>query len=246
MSGWLGARHVHVEQAGSTNDEAAELARDGAAHGTIITAEEQTAGRGRGDHSWHSPPGQNLYLSVVLRPPLEPRHVPPITLAAGVGVCEAVNSHGVAASLKWPNDVLVGRRKMAGILTEMSTHGQMLEHVVLGIGVNVDIEAFPPQLGAIATSLRIETGASISASDFLVTLLPTLETWLDRFFAGGIGAIAEPWTQRVELGARVRVITGTEVVEGLQLGLDDEGGLRVRTDDGSIRRVVAGDVELLR
>ncbi len=245
MSGWLGARHVHLERCESTNDEATELARDGAAHGTIVTADEQTAGRGRADHRWHSPPGGNLYLSIVLRPPIAPMHVPPITLAAGIGVCDAVNSLGARASLKWPNDLLVGPRKIAGILTEMSTQGQLLEHVVLGIGVNVDIESFPPPLGAIATSLCIETGDAVEVSAVLAALLPILETWLDRFFSGGVAAIAEAWTQRVELGARVRVITGNEVIEGLQLGLDEGGALRVRQADGVERRVVAGEVELL-
>ena len=245
---WLGAERVDLASCASTNDEAARLAKDGAAHGTVVTARAQTAGRGRGGHEWFSPDAGNLYLSAVLRPKLEPRFVPPITLAAGIGVCEAVNHFGPCPSLKWPNDVLIGGRKVSGILTEMSSREGVTEHVVLGIGVNVNGSGFPPELEAIATSVALETGrAAIDRERFLAVLLGALERWLDRFFVGGIAAISEHWTDRANFAGRwVRVqLEGEQPVVGKASGLDSDGALLVIDEGGERHRVIAGDVEVL-
>lgn len=243
---WLGQRIERRGRVASTNDEAGLLARAGAPHGTVVVAEEQTSGRGRYGRTWCSPPGDNLYLSVVLRPGTSPERAPPITLAGGLGVAEAVNNAGVRASLKWPNDVVVGGRKLAGVLTEMNTRGQQLEHVILGIGVNVNASAsaFPPDIAAIATSLRLELGREVDRDEVLRELLPALERWLDAFFAGGVSAIAKPWTERAELaGSRVRAdAEDGGPVEGEPVGLDDEGALLVEDDDGRRHRVVSGEV----
>lgn len=247
MSDWLGARRVHLEECKSTNDEAAELARDGAVHGTIVTAERQSAGRGRAGRQWHSPPEGNLYLSCVLRPQLDPRNVPPITLAAGIGVHDALKAWDTPSSIKWPNDVLVGKRKLAGILTEMNTFGQTVDHVVLGIGVNVngDIDQYPDELAEIATSIRRERGEEVDPEKFLDTLLDRLGHWLDRFFAGGVAAITDAWMERAGLvGAAVRTINGSTVVDGIARGLDGQGALLIEADDGRVHTVVAGDVFL--
>jgi BirA family transcriptional regulator, biotin operon repressor / biotin---[acetyl-CoA-carboxylase] ligase len=241
MASWLGARWIELERCGSTNDEALALAKDGAAHGTIVTAREQTRGRGRAGRAWHSPAGANLYLSILLRPTIAPEHLPGITLATGIGVCDATRAAGVAnARLKWPNDVLVGARKLAGVLTEMTTRGSALDAVVVGIGVDVDgrREDLPPELAAIATSIRDETGAPQDVRAFAGLLLDVLEPWLDRFLAGGVRAIAAEWQARADLDRRVRV--GTR--EGTPLGLADDGGLRVLADDGEELHVLAGDV----
>jgi BirA family transcriptional regulator, biotin operon repressor / biotin---[acetyl-CoA-carboxylase] ligase len=240
---WLGQRIERRGRVASTNDEAGLLARAGAPHGTVILADEQSAGRGRYGRSWHSPPGENLYLSVVLRPDIAPERAPPITLAGGLGVVDAVNKAGVHASLKWPNDVLVGGKKLAGVLTEMNTRGQELEHVILGIGVNVNAHALPPEIASIATSLRLELGREVEREDFLSELLPALERWLDAFFAGGVSALADAWTERAELsGSRVRAGAEDGPVEGEPVGLDDEGALLVEDDAGRRHRVVSGEV----
>lgn len=247
-AGWFGAERVDLERCASTNDEAERLARDGAAHGTVVTARSQTAGRGRGGHSWFSPDAGNLYLSAVLRPDLEPRFVPPITLAAGIAVYDAVNTFGPRPSLKWPNDVLVGPRKLAGILTEMATRNGTTAHVVLGIGVNVNRTEFPPELDGIATSVALEAGrAAVDRERFFAVLRSALERWLDRFFAGGVEAIAPHWTERANFaGRRVRVhLDGARPIVGAAHGLDDDGALVVVDDAGHRHRVVAGDVELL-
>ncbi len=223
---WLGGQRHHLAVCGSTSDEAARLARDGAPHGAIVTADEQTAGRGRVGRTWVSPPGANLYLSIVLRPTIAPALAPGITLAAGIAVCDAVGVPG--ARLKWPNDVLVGDRKLAGVLTEMATRAAKIDWVILGIGINIDRAPI-----ANATSVR-EHGGSFT----LERLLETLEDRLDQFFAGGIAAIAEDWTARADLTRRVTVAAGT----GTPRGLDRDGAFVVALDAGGEARVVAGDV----
>jgi len=241
MTAWLGTRRVTLERCASTNDEALALARDGAPHGTVVTAAEQTRGRGRAGRTWHSPRGTNLYLSIVLRPRIEPAALPGITLAAGIGVCDAVRAAGVGhARLKWPNDVLAGGRKLAGVLTEMTTKGGAVDAVVVGIGVDVDGRGgeLPPELAGVATSIRDETDAPQDVAAFTGLLLDVLEPWLDRYLAGGVAAIAADWQAHADLDRRVRVGTRT----GTPLGLAVDGGLRVLADDGEELHVLAGDV----
>jgi BirA family transcriptional regulator, biotin operon repressor / biotin---[acetyl-CoA-carboxylase] ligase len=234
---------VDVPVCGSTNDLAAQLAREGAPHGTIVVAQEQTAGRGRQGRSWHSPRGDSLYLSLVLRPELSPRQVPPITLAAGLAVIDAVNSAGVAASLKWPNDVLVGERKLAGILTEMSTRGDRVDHVIVGIGVNLAGKRFPPELAGIATSIALVRGGAVDRPAFERALLAGLERWLGRFLVGGPAAIADAWTAVARLGP-VRVDDGERALVAEAVGLDRDGALIVIDGEGRRHRITAGDVVL--
>ncbi len=243
---WLGQRIERRGRVSSTNDEAGLLARAGAPHGTVVVADEQTAGRGRYGRVWHSPPDDGLYLSVVLRPGLSPERAPPITLAGGLGVADAVNNLGVTASLKWPNDVMAGGRKLAGVLTEMNTRGQELEHVILGIGINANASDLPPEIASLATSLRLELGREVDRDALLAELLPAVEGWLDAFFAGGVTAIADAWSERAQLrGGRVRADAEDGSVTGEPVGLDDEGALVVEDDDGRRHRVVSGDVAVI-
>ncbi len=156
--GHAGEVVVHAST-GSTNDDARALAAQGCAHGSLVTADEQTRGRGRSGQRWHSPPGANVYLSIVLRPRLAPHLATPFTLAVGLVVAEVVESRiGRAAALKWPNDVLVGGRKIAGVLVEAQIRGDRLASLVVGVGLDVETRDFPPPLDAIATSLA-ELGA---------------------------------------------------------------------------------------
>ena len=246
MSAWLGALRVDLDRCGSTNDEAAARARAGAAHGTVVIAREQSAGRGRLAREWHSPAAENLYLSCVLRPALAPREVAPITLAAGVAVCEVVNAHGAGASLKWPNDVMVEQRKVAGILTEMTTRGGRVEFAVVGIGINVNGGDFPPALADIATSLRLERGQRIDLAALTTDLLAALEGWIDRFTTGGVDAIAAAWIGHADLSRRLRFEEEGQLLIGRARGLDRDGALLLVGEDGREHRVVAGDVDLLR
>jgi BirA family biotin operon repressor/biotin-[acetyl-CoA-carboxylase] ligase len=245
VTGWLGRELHELELCESTSDEAAALAAAGAPHGTVVVAAAQRRGRGRLGRAWFSPAGENLYLSCVLRPDLPAAAMPAVTLAAGVAVHDAVTSFGARAALKWPNDVVASGRKLAGLLAEMTTRGARLDHLFLGIGVNLGSRAFPPELESTATSLALETGREVSPARFRAALLPELEIWLDAFFRGGVAAIAPAWTERSMAGARVRVMDGTREVSGVACGIHPDGSLDVRDDRGHHVKVVAGDVILL-
>src|SRR5262249_7148114 len=164
-------RVQRVASTGSTNDDAAALVRAGAPHGTVVVADEQTQGRGRQGRSWGSPPGANLHLSAVLRPPLPPHEAPPLTLAAAVAVCDALRGLGADARIKWPNDVVIDDRKVAGILTESSTRGGGLDAVVIGIGVNVNWTELAPELAATATSVALAVGRPVDRERLCADLL---------------------------------------------------------------------------
>jgi BirA family biotin operon repressor/biotin-[acetyl-CoA-carboxylase] ligase len=250
---WL-ARSLDLRaETASTNDDAMAAARAGAPHGHTVIADTQTRGRGRQGHTWFSPPGANLYLSVLVRTSLPPPRVPPITLAAGVAVCEAVNAFGVRASLKWPNDIVVPTgmgtsfHKLGGILTEMSTRGGHAEAVVVGIGVNVNTVAFPPEIAAIATSLAREAGgAPLDRDAVAVRLCGALETWIDVFLAGRMPEVAAAWRARAfGLGKRVRVAADEGMLEGVAVDVDDDGALRLDTGGGRVTRVIAGEIQLV-
>src|SRR5262245_54536057 len=217
MTGWLGREIMRLGTVASTNDEAMSRARAGAPHGTVVLADAQTAGKGRQGRSWFSPPGDNLYLSAILRLPLPPPAAPPITLAAGVAVCDTARRWAPGANLKWPNDVQTDSRKLAGILTETATRGDKLDVIVLGIGLNVNTRDFPPDLADIATSLRRARGGEpIDRDEVLVTLLGELERWIDRFAANGPAPVVRAWKERATtVGRRLRVTVDGRTLDGI-------------------------------
>jgi len=236
------------EELASTSDLAKELAEQGAAHGEVVIAERQTAGRGRRGRSWSSPAGKNLYLSAVLRPELPPQRAAELTLVASLAVCDACRQAGVDAGIKWPNDVLVGGRKVAGILTELAAEPDVVHWVVVGIGVNLNAgrEDFPEEIRDEATSLAIERGQPVPRALFAAALLSLLEQWLDRHAEEGFEAVRRAWRERsATLGRSVRVEVDGGEVDGVADDLDESGALLVRSESGLVR-VVAGDVRLLR
>jgi BirA family biotin operon repressor/biotin-[acetyl-CoA-carboxylase] ligase len=248
MPRWLGTQRIDLEVTSSTNDEAARLARAGARHGTIVIAERQTAGRGREGRSWSSPPGMGLYLSAVLRPPLPLALVPPLTLAVGVAVCDAAIGAGAAAALKWPNDTLVGDRKLAGILVEAQSQGGRLDAVIVGIGVNLAGE-LPPEVAATAITLEEARGRAFVEVDrdaFLASLLARLELWVDRYVACGLEAITPEWHARMAHGLVARATVEGAAVVGQVVGLDGDGALLLRDAGGCQHRVLSGDVQVIR
>src|SRR5512144_2853932 len=234
------------EEVGSTNDVAKKLADEGAAHGEVVVAESQTAGRGRRGRAWASPPGRNLYLSVVLRPDLPPSRAAELTLLASVAVCQAVRQAGVSAGIKWPNDLVCGGRKLAGILTELAADPDRVQWVVVGIGVNVNLRAddLPDDLRPIATSLAIERGAPVPRTLFAAAVLSALEEWLDLHAEEGFAPVRAAWKEMSDtLGREVRVRSSAVDLEGLAEDVDEGGALLVRTSAG-LERVLAGDVEM--
>ena len=231
----------------STQNLARDLARDGAPEGTIVIAESQTAGRGRLGRQWHSPAGCNLYCSLVLRPPLPPIAVPTFALVVGLAVADAVQALlGARAALKWPNDVLLDGRKVAGILTELDAEIERVRYVIVGIGVNVNTEAFPADLATRATSLRLAAGHPVDRARFTGGLLAALEARYRRFLADGFAAMRPEWEASAALtGKEVRVTAPEGEVSGRVVGVDDDGALRLAGPRGELR-VVAGEVHSTR
>lgn len=245
---WLGRRHVHLHTCNSTNDVAAAEARAGADEGLLVTADAQTGGRGRLGRSWHSPPGVNLYLSIVLRPGRPAAEIPPVTLLAGGAVAEALAALGFAPEVKWPNDVLLAEgaatdmKKVAGILTEAATLGERIDHLAVGIGVNVNGDAFPGELAARATSLRRVAGRPLARAEVLAGLLRSFETAYDRFRAEGPAAAVALWQAHAVLGRRCRARIGERLIEGITIGVGADGALELRDDASAVHRIVAGEV----
>lgn len=241
---WLGAHRIELAACGSTNDEAARLARAGAHHGTVVIAQAQTAGRGREGRPWASPAGLGLYLSAVLRPPLPLSEVPPLTLAIGVGLCEAIRATGAPAALKWPNDVLIDGKKLAGVLVEAQSQGPRLEAVIVGIGVNL-AGALPPEVEGRAITLEHAARAPIDRGAFIATMLGHVEQWIDRYVASGLTAVVPAWHDRMAAGLVARATVDGAPVTGELRGLAPDGSLLVRDDAGVVHRVRSGDVEVL-
>jgi BirA family biotin operon repressor/biotin-[acetyl-CoA-carboxylase] ligase len=243
---WLGRAYEWHASCASTSDLAAARGRGGAPEGLVVAADAQTGGRGRLGRSWHSPAAENLYLSILLRPARPPAEIPPLTLLAGAAVAEAVAGLGAAPRLKWPNDVLLVEtgvtRKVAGILTEMSSEGERVGQVVVGVGLNVNAMDFPPDLVARATSLRRALGHELDRGEVLAALLAAFEPLYDRFRAEGPAAAVDAWQRFAALGERWRVQSGAQPLEGVALGVDPDGALRLRDDAGQIHRVLSGEI----
>jgi BirA family transcriptional regulator, biotin operon repressor / biotin---[acetyl-CoA-carboxylase] ligase len=230
---------------GSTNDVAAELATAGGAEGTVVFADAQTAGRGRRGRTWFSPTGAGLYVSTILAPAraIDPTRARMITtLAAGVAIVEGIaEATGLQADLKWPNDLFVARRKLAGVLAE-----GVADAVVLGYGINVGPAAYPPGLSARATSLESELGRRVDRPPVFAETLAALAARYDDLLAGRFDAILDAWRARAPAcqGARVSWTTTAGERRGVTAGIDDQGALLIKTAD-RIERVVAGELTWL-
>ncbi len=214
----FGKRIYHFFKVDSTNRVALELGHAGEPEGAVVLAEEQTAGRGRAGHSWHSERAAGIYVTLLLRPRLAPVQAPLLTMMAGLSAQAAIQAQtGLSVDLKWPNDLLIGGKKAGGILTEMHAEPGQIRFVIVGIGLNVNQEKFPGELGAIATSLRTETGRPQSRLELLVRLLREFESDYNRFLANGATSVIERFTaiSSYAQGKRVRVTNGTESFTGV-------------------------------
>jgi BirA family biotin operon repressor/biotin-[acetyl-CoA-carboxylase] ligase len=224
----------------TTMREAAALAEQNCAAGTVVVADEQTNGLGRHGHGWYSERGTGLYLSIVLRSELQRANAPTITMALGLATAEAIATvTNFACDLRWPNDIMIGPKKTAGILT------QLLDcSAVAGIGINVNHQQFPATLSDEATSLRIETGRTQSPESLLIALLPAVDRYVAILEERGPAAILDLFSRRSSYasGKRVIVLQGDSVLRGTTAGLNESGFLVVRKDDGSDEIILAGGV----
>ena len=242
----LGNKFHCFEQIGSTNTHARELAESAAAEGEVVIAESQTHGRGRLGRRWESPPSTNLYFSIVLRPKLAPQHAAQITLMAAVAVADAVASFiAQEVTIKWPNDILVDGRKLAGILTEACCNAGRVEYVILGVGINVNtaIDSMPDDIRRGATSLFDLTGKNVPRENVLHRLIRDLDRCYGVLEASGFDALRPRWEARFNLrGKRVRAELDGQVVTGRACGIDRNGALVLEDENGMLKTIIAGDV----
>ncbi|MDR3579309.1 MAG: biotin--[acetyl-CoA-carboxylase] ligase [Oryzomonas sp.] len=246
----IGKRLVNLALTASTNAEAFRLAEDGAVEGAVVTADEQNKGKGRLGRTWSSPPGANLYCSVILRPKIKPLEAPQLTFLSAVAVARAIEQvTGLKPEIKWPNDVLIGGKKVAGLLNEMSAETDGINFVILGIGVNLNMTAdqFPGDLRHPATSLYIETGVKVGRARFTALLLNELDRLYADFLDHGFALVRREWQERCNADGREVVISnhGCADIRGQFAGIDSDGALLVQGPDGAIERILSGDVRVL-
>lgn len=227
------------------------LARDMAGsvdEGTVVIAESQTGGRGRLGRKWISPEG-GIWLSVVLKPRMQPLYAPRITLLAGVAVAKTIRSYGLPAKIKWPNDVLINGKKVCGILTEIGAEMDSIQYVIVGVGIdaNVDTETFPEEFRDSSTSLKSELGNDIDRVEFVQRLLLELEVLYMKFQKEGFSSIMEEWRiMSATIGEWVKITTQSRTMYGEAIGVDSEGALILETGEGKLEKIVAGKCEHLR
>jgi BirA family biotin operon repressor/biotin-[acetyl-CoA-carboxylase] ligase len=240
------AKHIyHFFKVDSTNTVALRLGEEGGPHGTVVLAEEQTAGRGRAGRSWVSEKSSGIYATVLLRPPIPPAQAPLLTLVAGLAARDAVvEETGIELDIRWPNDLLAGGRKFCGILTEMHAEPDRVHYAVVGIGINVNQTKMPAEFAGTATSLRMVTGRVHPRIELLIRLLRHLDRYYNEFIAEGAAPILRRFAEVSSYyeGKRVRITTAAETYVGTTAGLEPSGVLRVKRDDGRIEAVVSGDV----
>lgn len=242
-------RDIHVfEQTTSTNDVIEKLARDGVREGVVVFAESQTRGRGRLGRKWVSPARKGLWFSILLRPNLRPQETTQLTVASATALRRAIVSEArVKVEIKWPNDILAGGKKTAGILTELSAELDRVRHVILGIGIDVnqEVHEFPADIRKVATSLRIESGESLSRAALATAVLRELDNEYSRICSGKFSEIAVEWMEHcATIGKDVTVHIGDRNLRGRAESLDDDGALILRTEHGRLQRITGGDVTM--
>jgi len=242
-------RDIRVfQETTSTNDIVEKLARDGVKEGAVVFAESQTKGRGRLGRVWMSPPGKGLWFSILLRPNLRPMETTQLTVASATALRRAIYAvTGLAPDIKWPNDLLIGGKKVVGVLTEMTAEVDRVRHAILGIGVDVNLSVteFPPELRKLATSLKVEVGKTISRPELAAAILRELDLDYARICSGKFPEVADEWEAGcATIGRNVSVQIGVRKISGRAEALDDDGALLVRTEHGRLERVIGGNVTL--
>lgn len=245
--GWIGSQVYFAEEVDSTNTWGKRLAEEGAPHGTLVVADEQTQGRGRRGRSWQSPKGTNISMTLILRPDLEPARASMLTIVMGLSVAQGLKELlKLPVQIKWPNDAVLNGHKLCGILTEMSAQIDYINYVVVGTGINVNLPEVPEELKDIATSLLIETGHRVNRAEVIGAVLRAFARNYESFLAAGdltglLNAYNEILANR---DRQVRVLDPKEPYEGVALGINARGELLVKKADGSISEVYAGEVSV--
>jgi len=239
---FIGQKIFYHEALRSTMENAFRLAMENEPEGTVVCAETQTKGKGRLGRHWSSPKGKGIYMSIILRPKLFPTDVAKLTLLSAVAVAEAVkNVTGIQAKIKWPNDLLIDGKKIAGILTEMSGEMDRVHFVIVGVGLNVNtVQSALPDC---ATSIKCEWKKTCSRVLLIQEILRSIEHWYDEFCKNGFTKVSEQWQEySATLGKRIKIEDPSGDIEGQAIGIDENGGLIIRSDSGLTLKKMTGDV----
>lgn len=246
----IGGEIKYFDEIESTNEYAKELAEQGISEGTLVIADHQKTGRGRLDRKWYSPRSVNLYLSIILRPKINIKDVNILTLITSISTVDTISEYGIKPYIKWPNDVLVNRKKISGVLTEVNSKKEIVEYVVVGIGLNInltrkDLKQFE-NLSDIATSMFIEIGSLIDRNEFLIKFINNIDRSYLEYSENGKNIIVEKWLERWDgLNRRVKVSLDNQSFFADCKGLDENGYLVVEKPNGDKYTVFSGDVTLI-
>lgn len=243
---WAGKTVHFAKKVDSTNEWAKSLGKEGAVHGTLAVADFQSAGKGRLGRRWTAPSGSSITMTLLLRPDFEPQYAPMLTIVMGLSVAEAVQDIGVDVSIKWPNDVVVSRKKICGILTEMSMEDGKIRYVVTGAGINVNLEELPEELADKATSLYLETGKKFDRNELLACVLEHFEENYEKFAKTcDLSLLKDKYNGMLaNLEQPVRILEPLHPYEGVAHGINEKGELVVEKQDGSMVCVGAGEVSV--
>lgn len=243
---WAGKNLVYYKEVDSTNTRAMCLGTEGAVHGTLVVADRQNCGKGRRGRIWESPSNTNIYMSLLLRPKFEAEQAPMLTLVMAYSVAQALKENAIDVQIKWPNDIILNKKKICGILTEMSMKEQKIDYVVIGVGVNVNHEAFPTELEASATSIKIESGKKMSRESLIENILEKFEYYYQQFcLSGDLSMMVEGYNQiLVNRGNEVCIMEPNREYHALSQGINHLGELEVIRKDGSREWIFAGEVSV--
>lgn len=244
---WAGRSLYCLEETGSTNIDAKRLIEEGAAEGTLVIADKQTAGRGRRGRAWESPKGTSIYMSLALKPSYSPNKASMVTLVMALSVAKAIRkSINLPALIKWPNDIVIAKKKVCGILTEMNTELDYIHSVVIGVGINVNIESFPEEIRETATSLFLEKGQKITRAQLVADVMECFEKDYGRFQEKeDLRELLEEYNSLlINQGEKVKVMDPKKEWEGTARGINEKGELLVEDQSGQVVEVYAGEVSV--
>lgn len=244
---WLGKTMVHKRITVSTQLIAHELARANDAHGTVVIADEQSGGKGRMDRAWHSSKHKGIWMSLILKPPIPPYLAPQLTLVAATVLADVISRlTSLRAQIKWPNDILINGKKVAGILTEMQAEQDQIQYVVMGMGINVlqDKQDFPDQLHTQATSLKIESNDKWDLKTFIHAILETFEDVYMSYMDNGFATIKRSWeSYGFKIGERIVIHTLKDQWQAIFYGIAEDGALLIKNNEGQIQKLYSGEID---
>lgn len=244
---WAGRPVICYQETDSTNLRIKQMGDEGAPHGTLAVADQQTAGRGRRGRAWSSPPGSSIYMSILLRPEIPPEKAPMLTLVMANSVAEGImDCENVDVRIKWPNDIIINGRKLVGILTEMSTQIDYINHVTVGVGINVNLTEFPEEIRETATSLRLETGHMVRRAPLIAAVMRRFEENYSRFLeTEDLSLLIDRYSSLlINMDRDVLIIGAKEQYRAHALGINKNGELLVRREDMTVEAVYAGEVSV--